>query len=39
MGANEQGKGVYQGLWKNNKRHGFGMLKWSSGRIYIGNWV
>jgi hypothetical protein len=31
-------KNVYQGAWKNNKKHGQGVYKWADGSVYSGNW-
>lgn len=30
---------VYEGLWKNDKAHGFGRLIHSDGDVYTGNWA
>jgi hypothetical protein len=29
---------VYEGEWLNQKRHGFGVLKWPDGAVYSGYW-
>ena len=31
-------KGIYKGSWKANKMDGKGILKWASGRLYVGWW-
>jgi len=29
---------VYQGLYRDDKKHGFGIYKWTDGRYYEGFW-
>ena len=29
---------MYEGSWKNNKRDGKGVYKWSNGDVYDGDW-
>lgn len=30
--------GVYEGNWKDNKRNGQGIMRYSNGAIYMGEW-
>ncbi len=32
-------KGIYKGLWKQNKMDGRGIFKWASGRLYAGSYT
>jgi len=29
---------VYQGLYRDDKKHGYGIYQWTDGRIYEGYW-
>ena len=29
---------MYEGAWLNDNMHGYGVYKWSDGRIYEGEW-
>ena len=30
---------MYEGLYKNGKKHGFGKYEWPDGSIYEGSWI
>jgi hypothetical protein len=34
-----QDKGIYKGGWKANKMSGFGVFRWATGKVYVGNWL
>jgi len=37
-GTFESPEGSYTGNWCNNKRHGYGVMKWADGKEYEGEW-